>query len=89
MIDWLFRNRQTGRITVAQVPNLALGIFLASALARRLFDPAGDVRHVVRIAGTAALIWWAIDEMARGVNPWPRLLGAVVLVTTLVGVAAA
>lgn len=87
MIDWLFRNRETGRITVGQIPNLALGIFVACTLARRLFDPAGDVRNVLRVAGTAALIWWAIDEIARGVNPWRRLLGTVVVVTTLVGLA--
>jgi hypothetical protein len=85
VINWLFRNRHTGRITVAQVPNVALGIFVACALARRLFDPRGDVLHLLRIAGTAALIWWAIDEIARGVNPWRRILGTVVLVTTLVG----
>src|SRR5207244_490573 len=41
VIDWLFRNRETGRITIAQFPNAALGVFLAASLLRRLLDPGG------------------------------------------------
>jgi hypothetical protein len=33
-------------------------------------------------------MWWALDELIRGVNPFRRLLGAVVAVITLLGVAA-
>jgi hypothetical protein len=28
---------------------------------------------------TLSLLWWATDEVLRGVNPWRRLLGTVVL----------
>jgi hypothetical protein len=60
---WLFRNRDNGRITIAQFPNVPLGVFLgATALDR-----------------TAALLWWAVDEILRGVNPWRRFLGGAVL----------
>ena len=31
---------------------------------------------LANLAGSAALGWWAIDEVARGVNPWRRILGA-------------
>ena len=85
MIGWLFRNRETGRVTIAQTPNLSMGIFLVCTVVLRLFDPAGDVRSVLVAVGTAALVWWAVDEIVRGVNPWRRGLGTVVLVATLVG----
>ena len=79
MIDWLFRNRQTGRITVGQVPNAPLWVFLVASAVRWLFDPTGGVRTVLGVVATAALVWWAIDEVIRGVNPWRRILGGVVL----------
>lgn len=85
MIDWLFRNRQTGQITVAQFPNWSIGVFMVAAVALRLFEPSGDVRTALVVIRTGALVVWAVDEMARGVNPWRRILGTAVLVATLVG----
>jgi hypothetical protein len=29
-------------------------------------------------------VWWAVDEIVRGVNPWRRFLGAAVLVGAMV-----
>lgn len=71
--DWLFRNRHTGQITIAQLPNLPLWIFLATVVLRRLVSGTADT--TVRWIGVAALAWWALDEVIRGVNPWRRLLG--------------
>lgn len=85
MIDWLFRDRRTGRIVIAQVPNLPLGLFLVAAGLRWLLDPAGAARTALTVVATGALLWWAVDEVARGVNPWRRLLGAVVLAATVAG----
>lgn len=85
MLDWLFRDRETGRIVVAQVPNPALWTYLAFAVVLRLADPAGTARTVLVVGRTAAIALWALDELVRGVNPWRRLLGAVVLTGTLVG----
>jgi hypothetical protein len=79
-IDWLFRNRRTGRITIAQFPNAALGVFLAASLLRRLVHG----NDALRVLATGALIWWAADELIRGVNPWRRLLGATVLAGQIV-----
>lgn len=83
MIDWLFRDRTTGRIVVAQAPNVPLVIFLVAAVVRWLTHPEGSASAVVSGVGTAALIWWAGDELLRGVNPFRRILGAVVLTATL------
>ncbi len=32
------------------------------------------------MASRVFLIWWAGDELLRGVNPWRRCLGAAVLI---------
>jgi hypothetical protein len=44
------------------------------------------VGTAVEVTGTAALVIWAVDEIVRGVNPWRRMLGAVVLAATVLGV---
>ena len=74
--DWLFKNRQTGEITIAQFPNLPLWLFLGAALAQRVADDSSSLDTLANLAGSAALGWWAIGEVARGVNPWRRILGA-------------
>jgi hypothetical protein len=78
-VDWLFRNRHTGRITIAQWPNLSLGVWIAATVADRLTDPRGGARTTLELLSTGALLWWAGDEIVRGVNPWRRILGAAVL----------
>jgi len=80
MIDWLFRDRATGRITVAQAPNAPLIVFLVAVGVRWLFRPSGAAGTVVGLVASIALIAWAVDEVARGVNPWRRILGGTVLV---------
>ena len=79
VIDWLFRDRHTGRITIVQAPNLALGLFLVAAVLRWLLDPSGGLKTALDGLATVALVWWAVDEVVRGVNPWRRLLGGAVL----------
>jgi hypothetical protein len=81
---WAFVSRRNDRVTVAQWPNLPLAIFLVCTVASRVFHPAGVAATFVRVVGVVALIVWALDEMARGVNPFRRLLGGAVLVTTVV-----
>ena len=76
---WMFRSRQTGRIVVAQVPNAPLLAWLAAVVVLRVADPSGRVRTAVDAVGTLALAVWAVDEVARGVNPWRRVLGGAVL----------
>ncbi|HEY5108790.1 MAG TPA: hypothetical protein VII96_04195 [Acidimicrobiales bacterium] len=82
MVSWLFRNRSTGRITVAQRPNLSLILFAVLATARWMLAPAGAAGTALDVAAGTALAWWSIDELARGVNPFRRTLGAVVLALT-------
>jgi len=78
--NWVFRDRKTGRIVIAQRPNVPLVIALASFAGRRLADPPDPWRAVLSVVGSVALVVWAGDELVRGVNPWRRALGAGVLV---------
>ena len=73
--DWVFRSRRTGRITIAQFPNVALWVFIVTIVVRRFVAGGSAPRTAVNWIGIAALAWWAIDEVLRGVNPWRRLLG--------------
>jgi len=78
-VNWLFRNRQTGEITIAQAPNAALIVFLVATLVKLVFEPSGNVGTGVTIVSRGALAIWAADEILRGVNPFRRILGGVVL----------
>ena len=80
LLLWCFRNRETGAITVAQTPNLALSVFLVSTAILWLGRPNGAILTVAKVVATGSLIVWSLDELVRGVNPWRRLLGIVVLI---------
>ncbi len=75
--DWLFRNRDTGRITIAQFPNAALWLFVAATALRWIIPSGSRVHTAAAWLAVAALAWWAGDEVVRGVNPWRRVLGLV------------
>ncbi|NQU37505.1 MAG: hypothetical protein HQ526_07935 [Actinobacteria bacterium] len=88
MFDWFFRNRRTGQITIGEFPNLPLFIFIGCFALGWILDIAGQGDSAFRtgtgVVGMLALLWWALDELIRGVNPWRRVLGAVVTVFVLV-----
>lgn len=73
--EWLFQNRQTGSITVAQVPNLPMWIFLGSTLVRLSVPMDTAVADWIEGISLASLSWWATLEVRSGVNPWRRFLG--------------
>jgi hypothetical protein len=85
VIDWMFRNRRTGGLTVAQLPNATLGVFLVATAVRVLASPRGGFGTTVDVVAGAALFCWAGDEGIRGVNPFRRMLGAAVLAVVVVG----
>jgi hypothetical protein len=82
---WMFINRRTGRVTVAQWPNVALWIFLVASLARQFGQATHPLETALRVLGTVALIVWSSDEIVRGVNPFRRMIGTGVLALTIAG----
>ena len=86
--QWMFQSRKTGRLSIVAWPNLALWVWIAIGITRRLTPMDGWVDEVLVVAGTGALVVWAADELLRGVNPWRRLLGFAALISIAVSVAA-
>jgi predicted Na+-dependent transporter len=82
-LDWCFRSRVTGRITIAQFPNTALWLFLAASLAAWELQP-GLILIAAKVIAFGSGVCWAADELLRGVNPWRRVLGLTVLLFVLV-----
>ena len=80
----MFLNRRTGRITVIQWPNIPLSIYIVASIALRTFRPAGGIETLARVLADVAIVIWAIDELLRGVNPFRRILGLVVMIATCV-----
>lgn len=84
-VSRFFRNPRTGDVVVAQLPNLPLWVFLAATAVRLLLRPHGPVGTLVSTVGTLGLVAWAGLEIARGDSPFRRVLGAMVLLATVVG----
>lgn len=78
-LQWFFRNRETGAITIAQAPNLALWIVIVGSALIWAWHPAGRLGTVLEVVVQAGIFVWAVDEILRGVNPWRRFLGIVVV----------
>lgn len=81
----MFRDRQTGTIVIIQLPNLPLLLFLAASAIERLGHPHGRFGTIMSVAALISLLWWALDEAVRGVNPFRRILGVVVGLISLIG----
>ena len=80
-----FRNPDTGELVLAQMPNIPLWIFIVASVAKRLLHPHGTIGTAATIVAAVSLVVWAVGEVARGESPFRRVLGAVVLVVTALG----
>jgi hypothetical protein len=80
----MFLNRRTGHITVVQWPNISLSVYIVTAIVLHALHPMGGAETLARVIVNVAIILWAIDELLRGVNPFRRTLGLVVMITTCV-----
>ena len=80
---WMLESRQTGRLTVAQWPNIPLCIFIVLTVGRHIVHTTGGAGNLIRVLADAALLVWAADELVRGVNPFRRILGVLVIAVTI------
>jgi hypothetical protein len=81
---WLFRDRDTGRLTAVQWPNIPLAAYLLATVIHLVLRSGTTVSTVVAAVASAALVIWAVLEIAWGVNPFRRGLGSVVLILVVV-----
>ncbi len=87
-LDWLLADRTDPdrRWVVGQFPNVAISLFVVLTLIGFLVDDDGGWGTALYVATRIAILWWAGDELLRGVNPFRRITGAAVLVFVLIGV---
>jgi hypothetical protein len=79
VFNWLFRNRDTGAVTIAQAPNFVLWVVIAAAGLLWALPSSGNFSVALKVMFKCGLLVWAVDELLRGVNPWRRFLGVAVL----------
>jgi hypothetical protein len=77
-LRWFFRNRRSGAITIVQAPNIVLWIVIIATVVKLTWPSAGNLSSTCSVVATGGLVVWAMDEIARGVNPWRRCLGTIV-----------
>jgi hypothetical protein len=82
--SWWFRSSD-GRLTLWQLPNPALCVWLVTLVLGRFNLSAA---HATAIDGVhrGALLVWALDEVVRGASPFRRALGAVILTAQLASI---
>jgi len=83
ILQWLFRNRRTGAMTIAQMPNFVLWVVIIASITRWTWPSPRNLSLACTVVVTGGLIVWAMDEIVRGVNPWRRFLGAAVATYTV------
>jgi len=79
LVNWMFRSRTTGRITLVQLPNWPLAAWVLASVVMWLGHPQRWVHAVLVVLAPVALALWAGDEVLHGVNPFRRLLGVAVV----------
>ncbi|HSO65389.1 MAG TPA: hypothetical protein VLQ78_09840 [Ornithinibacter sp.] len=82
-VGWALLSRETGEVVVWQAPNLPAVVSQVAAVVAVLAPAGSRFRSAAGATAAVASTWWGADELARGVNPLRRALGA----TTLVAVA--
>jgi hypothetical protein len=60
-VQWFFRNRETGVITIAQAPNLVLWVVIAAGVLVRIFPSAGKWSVALEIVSKGGLLIWGVD----------------------------
>jgi hypothetical protein len=68
---------------VVQWPNIPLAAYLLATVIHTVFRFGSAGSTVVAAVALAALVLWAVLEVAWGVNPFRRGLGSVVLILVL------
>lgn len=84
-VRWLLEDRSTGKLVVWHAPNAPLWVWIAGAAVSRLVD--GGVGDAASVVANLALAVWALLEIAKGVNPFRRIVGGLVLAALLVRLA--
>jgi hypothetical protein len=87
MTPWIKANKafigkwiddKDGHITVIQLPNLPLLVYIGASILTRIFA-SGLPNYLFKVVAFGSIFTWAWLEILRGVNYFRRVLGLVVL----------
>jgi hypothetical protein len=81
LFDKFFRNKN-GQFVIAQKPNFPIIIWIICLIGSRVFS--GIVRDAFSTIGLVAIIIWSLLELFLGVNYFRRILGLIVLLSTII-----
>jgi hypothetical protein len=85
VLDRAFRDPDSGKIAIVQMPNVPLLVFLLATGARLALDPHGTARTGLTALAAVGIVWWSADEIVRGDSLFRRVLGGLVLIGFVVG----
>lgn len=80
-LDRCFRDTN-GRVVIAQYPNWPLALWAMASIMQRA-TPDVRLASGLDLIALAAITYWSGLEIASGVNPFRRALGAMVLAIVL------
>jgi hypothetical protein len=75
-LGWAVTSRETGKRVVWQAPNLPALVSTAGVVLTAVSPRGSGLQRGAAVATAVVSIWWGVDELARGVNPFRRALGA-------------
>ena len=82
LLDQVFRD-ESGKIVLAQMPNLPLIIWIIASLLKIIFT-TGKINIGLDALAFGSLFTWAWEELFQGVNYFRRTLGSLVLIALIV-----
>jgi hypothetical protein len=75
-LGWAVTSRESGEVVVWQAPNLPALVSTAGAVLTAVAPRGSGLQRGAAVATALVSTWWGVDELARGVNPFRRALGA-------------
>ena len=81
LFDTIFRD-DTGKIVIAQPPNLTLSAWIGASLLQLVFTE-GLPHQTLEIIAFSSLLIWALQELFTGVNYFRRGLGLLVFISLI------
>ena len=88
-LGWAVTSRETGEVVLFQAPNLPAVISTVGVVLTALSPRGSGMQRGAAVATVLVSTWWGVDELARGVNPFRKALGAGGLAAVAVAAAVA
>ena len=75
-LGWAVTSRETGKVVMWQNPNLPAVLSTVGAVLTGVSPRGSGMQRGAAVGTLLVSTWWGVDELARGVNPFRKALGA-------------